>query len=272
MRQRSYLFVPGNRPERFTKALGSGCDAVIVDLEDAVSADAKDAARASVATWLSGQVSAHVRINAVGTPWFEDDLQMCCEAGVETLVLPKAERSVNISDIVARLRVHGHTPRIVPLIESAQGMWAAMDLARSEGVERLMFGTVDFQHDLGISGDDQELLHFRSHLVLVSRVAGLVAPIDGVTTAIADLQRLRADTLRGKRLGFGAKACIHPTQIGVVNDCYQAGADERAWAQRVIEAAGAAKGDAIAVDGHMVDRPVLARAEAILAGVGRNET
>lgn len=267
MTHRSYLFVPGNRPERFSKALASGCDAVILDLEDAVAADAKDAARAAVAGWLPGAPPVHVRINAAGTSWFEDDLQMCCDAGVNTLVLPKAERTVDIADIVARFRHAKRTPHIVLLIESALGMWDAMALACSEGVGRLMFGAIDFQHDLAIGADDQELLYFRSRLALVSRAAGLPAPIDGVTTAINDLPQLRADTLRGKRFGFGAKACIHPAQIEEVNSCYRASPQELAWAHRVIEAAGAAQG-AVAVDGQMVDMPVLARAQAILANSG----
>lgn len=260
-RPRSYLFVPGNRPERFAKALASGADAVVLDLEDAVASDGKEAARQAVAAWLPSAPPMHVRINSVATPWFEDDLQMCCEAGVHAIVLPKAEHTAYIADIAARTR--GGT-RILPMIETALGMWNAMDLARSEHVDRLVFGAIDFQLDLSISADNQELLYFRSQLVLVSRVAGLAPPVDGVTTALDNAEQVRADAMRAKRMGFAAKCCIHPAQVRPVNACFGASPEELSWARRVIDAAGAAQGAAIAVDGQMVDKPVLARAEAIL--------
>lgn len=258
---RSYLFVPGNRSERFPKALASGADVVVLDLEDAVAPYDKEAARHAVAAWLPSAPPMHVRINGVGTPWFEDDLQMCCEAGVHALILPKAEHTAYIADIAARTK--GRT-KILPMIESALGMWNAMDLARSEYVERLAFGAIDFQHDLSISADDQELLYFRSQLVLVSRVAGLVPPVDGVTTALDNPEQVSKDAMRAKRLGFGGKSCIHPAQIPQVNACFGVSPDELAWARRVLDAAGSAQGAAVAVDGQMVDKPVLARAEAIL--------
>ena len=140
----------------------------------------------------------------------------------------------------------------------------ALVLARAPRVERLAFGSLDFQLDLGIEGDDDELLSFRSQLVLTSRLAGIAAPIDGVTTSIGDSDRLRAETTRARRLGFGAKLCIHPGQVAIVNAAFAPRDEEIAWAKRVLEAARASEGAAVKVDGKMVDRPVILRAEAIV--------
>jgi citrate lyase subunit beta/citryl-CoA lyase len=127
-----------------------------------------------------------------------------------------------------------------------------------------MFGSIDFQLDLGIQGEDDELLYFRSNLVLVSRVAGLEAPVDGITAVFDSPDPVRADTLRARRLGFGGKLCIHPKQIPTVHECFRASKEDLAWAARVVEAAGKAGGAAVSLDGEMIDRPVVARAETIL--------
>ncbi|HEY0336466.1 MAG TPA: aldolase/citrate lyase family protein, partial [Burkholderiales bacterium] len=132
------------------------------------------------------------------------------------------------------------------------------------GVQRLVFGSIDFQLDLGITGEREELLYFRSGVVIASKLAQLQPPVDGVTVDIDDVARVREDTLYAKRLGFGGKLCIHPKQIAPVNDCFYPNADEVAWAQRVVDAAGAAEGGAVQVDGKMVDTPVLIKAQEIL--------
>ena len=258
---RSYLFVPGNRPERFDKACAAGADAIIVDLEDAVPPAEKAAARAAVARWMSPAQPVLVRINAAGTEWFAADLELCRSPGVAGVMLPKAER---IEDVLAVARAAGDRT-VLPLIETAVGFQHAQVIAKTQGVQRLAFGSIDFQLDLGIDGEGEELLHFRSHLVLVSRIAGVQPPVDGVSTALDDPERLRADTLRARRLGFGAKLCIHPKQVAIVNACFRPSADEIAWARRVLEAAGAAHGAAVAVDGKMVDLPVIRKAQEIVA-------
>jgi citrate lyase subunit beta/citryl-CoA lyase len=260
----SYLFVPGNRPERFAKACASGAHAVIVDLEDAVSPQEKDAARAAVASAMDAAQPVHVRINGADTEWFHDDVDMCRAAGrgIAGIMVPKAEQSDDLAWIASRV---GSRMPLLPLIETAQGMWNAEAIARQAGVQRLAFGSIDFQVDLGINGDGEELLHFRSQLVLVSRVAGIMAPLDGVTTAIDDAQRLQADTLKAYRLGFGGKLCIHPRQVETVNACFRPSREEEEWARRILEAASGADGAAVSVDGKMVDKPVLLRAQAILA-------
>jgi citrate lyase subunit beta/citryl-CoA lyase len=129
---------------------------------------------------------------------------------------------------------------------------------------------LDFQLDVGIQGDTDELLYFRSQLVLVSRLAGIAPPVDGINTEIDDPERLRARTLRARRLGFGGKLCIHPKQIAHVNACFRPTEEEILWAKGVLEAAAAAGGGAVAAQGQMVDRPVILRAEQIMREAGRD--
>ncbi|WP_063744712.1 HpcH/HpaI aldolase/citrate lyase family protein, partial [Paraburkholderia oxyphila] len=258
----SYLFVPGSRPERFERALSSGADAVIVDLEDAVEPSAKDAAREAIASWVSRCHPVLVRINARTTPWFEQDARLGALDGVAGIVLPKAECAEDVTSVVAIAR---RRVPVYPLIESAQGMWNAMAIARAPFVKRLMFGTLDFIADMDMPDDGEPLNHYRSQLALISRVAGIEAPVDGVTPDIHDLERIERDALNGKRLGFGAKLCIHPKQIEAVHRCYRPSEQELAWAARVADAASKAGAGAITVDGKMVDRPVMLRAQRMLA-------
>ncbi len=195
---RSYLFVPGNRPERSAKAYASGADAVIIDLEDAVPPDEKTASRANAAAWVSAEQPVLIRINGPGTEWFRDDIAMCRTPGVAGVVLPKAERTEDIERI---------GKPVLPIIETASGFWNVFALAHTPNADRLMFGSIDFQVDLGIHGEAEELLYFRSQLVLVSRIAGLPAPVDGITTVFHSPEAVRADTQRARRLGFGG-SCV----------------------------------------------------------------
>jgi citrate lyase subunit beta/citryl-CoA lyase len=252
---RSYLFVPGNRPDRFEKACGSGADAVIIDLEDAVPAAERAAARDYVKAWVSPIHPVLVRINGATTEWFKEDVALCSRPGITAVVLPKAERPEDVQAI---------GKPVVPIIETARGFWNAAALAHTPGVERLMFGSIDFQVDLGINGEGEELLYFRSQLVLVSRLAGLPAPVDGITAVFDSLDAVRADTGRARRLGFGGKLCIHPRQVAAVNEGFGPTLEEEAWANRVIEAVAKGGEAAISMEGEMVDRPVVARARAIL--------
>ncbi len=256
MTPRSYLFVPADRPERIGKALQSGADAVIVDLEDAVAPAAKAAARDALAGWLATAPAnaVWVRVNAAGTPWQDDDLRLCGHPAVRGVVLPKAEAPP------------APGKPVLALVETAAGFDALRAIASAPGVQRLLFGSIDFQVDLGIEGDDDALLFFRSQLVLASRLAGLDAPVDGVTTAIDDEAAIASDTARARRLGFGAKLCIHPKQVAAVNRGFTPSEAELGWARRVL--AAAESGGAVAVDGKMVDAPVLARARALLRRAG----
>ena len=257
---RSLLFVPGSRPERFDKALAAGASAVIIDLEDAVAPADKDAARAALAAWLRPHHAVIVRINSVDTAWFEHDLALCGQPGVAAVMVPKAERA----DTLARVTAAG-ARALLPLVESAAGLAALGSLAAAPGVLRLAFGAIDLQVDLGLrDATEDELLPFRLQLVLASRLAGIAAPVDGVSTAIDDEDQLRIDVQRARRLGFAGKLCIHPRQVAPVNRWLAPSEAELAWARQVLAAAAAAGGAAVAVDGKMVDKPVLLRAEALL--------
>jgi len=257
---RSYLFVPGDRPERFDKAMAAGADAVIVDLEDAVAPGDKEAARAHLRAWLSADHPVCVRINAAGSSWFADDLALCAHPGVAGIVLPKAERATDVEAVAG-----AGARSILPLVESALGLWNALALCRAPNVARLVFGAIDFCLDAGMVEGHESLLHARSQLVLVSRVAGIMAPVDGVTVALNDPDAVRVDTGRARALGFGAKLCIHPKQIHAVHAAFMPTAQELDWARRVRVAEGAA----VAVDGKMVDRPVRLLAEQLLAEADR---
>ncbi len=262
---RAWLFVPGHRPERFDKALASGADRVIVDLEDAVAPEVKDEARAALATWLAtAPAPVALRLNAADTPWFEADLALLAAPaapGLAAVVLPKAEDPA----VLARLAALRPSLALVPLVESALGLAQARALAAAPGVQRLAFGHIDFQVDLGLrEATEDELLPYRCELVLASRLARIAAPLDGVTVALDDAAALQTDVQRARRLGFGGKLCIHPRQVAAVQAAFRPGADEVAWAQRVLTAAAQAGGAAVALDGKMIDKPVMLRAEAIL--------
>ncbi|AJP48838.1 aldolase [Rugosibacter aromaticivorans] len=264
--QHSFLFVPGNRPERFIKALDSGADAIIIDLEDAVADAEKAAARTAImqAVFARPDVLVYVRINAVDTPWFLEDLTVLEHAGICGVFLPKAEYAENITQVRAQVRAQAAC-RVIPIIETATGLCHAQEIARASGVERLAFGSMDFQLDMNCDGSDTALLYARSQLVVISRWAGLLAPIDGVTLAMDDESRVVADARHAKALGMGGKLCIHPRQVGAVNTTWQPMPEEILWARKVLAAGGAAGANAVAVDGVMIDRPLLHKAQRILS-------
>ena len=264
--ERSFLFVPGNRPDRFDKAWNAGADAVILDLEDAVPAERKTAARQAVASWLSGDRPVFVRINGAATAEFGDDVAALTRPGLAGVLLPKAERRAEIAALSIMLP---ETARIIPIVESALGVWNALELASAPRVWRLAFGSLDFMLDTGIGGEGEELLYARTRIVLASRVAGILPPLDGVTTALEDEGRLAADVERSRRLGFGGKLCIHPRQVKAVNEGFQPTLGEVSWARGVVEACDARSGEAVRFEGGMVDRPVLERARRILEQASR---
>ncbi|MCB1619751.1 MAG: CoA ester lyase [Thiothrix sp.] len=256
---RAPLFVPGNRPERFAKAAASGADGMILDLEDAVAAEAKTAARTALRCDFTA-LPVMVRINAVQTPWHAADLLAVRQLPVAAVMLPKAEQPEAVAAVVAALE--GHAP-VVALIESAAGLAHARAIAALPGVERLAFGSVDFCADLGCAHQYAVLLPARFELVLASRLAGIAAPLDGVTTRLDDPAITQADARQARDLGMSGKLCIHPRQIVAVQAAFAPDAAEIDWAQRVL-----ASGDgAVAVDGAMVDEPVRIRARAILAAL-----
>lgn len=160
---------------------------------------------------------------------------------------------------------------MLPLIETALGVWEARALAEAPSVERLAFGSIDLQLDADIDGEGEEILYARSRLVLASRIAGILPPLDGVTTALEDPDKLARDVDRARRLGFSGKLCIHPRQIEAVNRGFSPSEAEVSWARRVLETVETTETGALKVDGEMIDRPVIERAKALLtrASVGR---
>ena len=266
---RTYLFVPGTRPERFTKALATGADAVVLDLEDAVAADDKAMARDAIAAWFATASTADrarivVRINDAGSSWFADDLLAMRAAGVGSALLPKAESAGQIAATQAALP----GASVLALIESARGV-AQVDSVASAGASRLVFGTLDFALDLDmdIGTDAGGLAYAASRIAIASRVAGLPAPVAGVTPQLDDEARLLADLADARRFGFGAKLCIHPKQVLPIHTALRPGAAALDWARRVL-AADAESPGAARLDGRMVDRPVVLQARRTLALAG----
>lgn len=265
MIDRSYLFVPGDRPERFDKAIASGAHTVILDLEDAVSPANKSSAREAVRVWLEATTQrVLIRINPISTPWFQDDCALLQYVAVQGIMLPKSEKVEELSALQPFLRAD---QTLIPLVETVAGVFQLAALSTAQQVLRLAFGTFDFMSDSGIQGDGPELDAIRTQFVLHSRHAGLQPPIDGVSLAIGDVDQLELDARRSRRWGFGAKLCIHPAQVPVVHAAFAPTEAEIAWAHRVVDAFAAGTEGAIAVDGKLVDKPIAMLAQSILDAI-----
>jgi citrate lyase subunit beta/citryl-CoA lyase len=267
----SFLFVPATQPERYGKALASGADGVIIDLEDAVGLDDKAKAREILKnTWSSISIDQKhrivVRCNAPGSSFYAADLVLAKELQVRHLMIPKTESRDHVNGAAEELK----NTAFIPMIETPLGLHHLNEIASAEQVLRLALGNLDMQVELGISCDDNEteIDTARFMLVLASKLAQIAPPLDGVTPSTDDEPRIFAHAQKAKRFGFGAKLCIHPKQIPIVKRAFTPSPEELDWAKRVISADKAAKGQAVKVDGKMVDRPVvmLARKILVLAG------
>ena len=268
----NFLFVPGTRPERFTKALNSGADAVIIDLEDAVAAQDKDSARNAIRTaWPTFTADEKkrliIRTNAPGTQFYSADLILAQELSVVCLLIPKAE---SLDQINGAAQILPNTA-LIPMIETALGLDHLKEIASSNQVLRLALGNLDLQADLGMVCDAQEteLQTARYQMVLASRLARITPPIDGVTPSTDNLARIEGDSQRAKRMGFGGKLCIHPKQIPAVKAAFMPTSEEIEWARKVIAADQASQGGAVKLDGRMIDRPVVLLAQRTLAIAGK---
>lgn len=255
---RSMLFVPGARSDRFEKASASGADEIVLDLEDGVAEEDKDTARQRVADWKAAGGRGVVRINPPGTEAYAHDIAAFAEAIGAGIMLPKA--TAQSTAVVARcLRPDSF---LLPIIESAQGVFEAVDICSTRGVKRAAFGNGDLAADVGLSHDNWPGLQWaRSTLVFASAAAGIAAPIDGVVTKVQDESLLAEECRSGRALGFGGKLSIHPTQVPAINTHYSPTAAEVEWAQRLL--AQATDAGASAVDGEMVDEAILRRARHI---------
>jgi citrate lyase subunit beta/citryl-CoA lyase len=268
-----FLFVPGTRPERFQKALDSGADAVILDLEDAIPEEEKELARNAIrSAWPSftqeqkGRLV--IRSNSPGSKFYSADLILAKELDITCILIPKSESPDQINGAALVLP----NTAIIPMIETALGLEHLREIANSNQVIRLALGNIDLQVDLGMTCgvDETELQTARFQIVLASRLAEIAPPIDGVTPSTDNIEQITHDAKRAKRMGFGAKLCIHPKQIAIVQAAFMPSQEDLVWAKRVIEADKASKGGAVKLDGRMIDRPVVVLAQRTLALAGKH--
>jgi len=258
------LFVPGSRPDRFVKADGSGADAVILDLEDAVVPADKDRARDAVVAHAAALKSrVVVRVNAIGTPWHAADVDAVRGLGDIAIMLSKAELPEDVASMARRI---GRSVDVIALVESAAGLANLSGILTAPGVVAVAFGSIDFALDLGCAHDRMTLLAARGEIVWRSRAADRVPPIDGITADLGSPDVTEDDARHAAMMGFGGKMVIHPKQIELIGRAFRPSEKEIAWAEEIV--AAASNGGAVQVKGEMVDRPVAERARRILDRAG----
>ena len=277
---RSLLFAPGNHARRVEKSLTLDADVVILDLEDAVAVAEKPATREKVAAAFraSRRALGYVRINAFDTPFCFEDLQAVVTRGVDGIVLPKVESPAQLVAVdwaVAALeRARGLAEGgidLMPIVETGRGMAALRDVARSgtRRVRRLSFGAGDYTLDVGMrwTPEERELDHARAAIVVESRAAGLDPPIDTVFIRLGRPEPFRRSAERARDLGFQGKLCIHPEQVGPVNEVFTPTGEEIARSERYVaafEEAEAGGSASIQVDGYFIDYPIVEKARRTL--------
>jgi len=284
---RTALFAPGSKDRMMTKALESGADAVILDLEDSVPIAAKAEARGLVARIIDGVAAAGrsgpvvtVRVNAAATGLLPDDLAAIVRPGLDAIFLPKAETVAEVQRTGALLDQyeaaqgmrHG-TVEVILMIESALGVYRCFDLIHaSPRVASTCIGVAqdgDLQTDLGCSWsiEGTELLYARSKVLLDTRAAGKAYPLDGVFSNLADEDALIKDSRLSARLGYVGRTVIHPKQIEPVRRAYAVPETEVAYYTKVVkefEAAEKIGTAAITIDGKLVDYAMFQRAKRVL--------
>lgn len=259
------LFCPADRPDRYAKA-ADRADAVILDLEDAVAAEAKDAARRAVATALPTLgANVLVRVNAADTPWFVDDVAMLRAEGHRAVMLPKAGSPDDLDGL--------EDFQVLAICETAAGVLAAPAIARHAACAALMWGGEDLIADLGGRSSRNAqgryypvVEHARFTVLLAAAAAGKVA-VDSVHIDIDDLGGLARESREAVDLGFGAKACIHPNHVPVIRQAFRPTPEMIAWATGVTTTARTAAG-VFRFEGRMIDGPLLRQAQAVLARAG----
>lgn len=260
MMDRSLLFVPGHRPERFDKAVASGAHKVVLDLEDAVSPASKHEARQNIGAWLMAGGQAMVRVNAADSEWHAEDIRMLQSMPGAGVMLPKACKD-SLASVINDLPGRS----VIGLLETVRGYMQLRGLCALEGLERIAFGSLDFGSESGIADEADALTVVRTNIVLESVYAGLKAPIDGVSAEFNDVDRIYLDAIRSKQLGFGGKLCIHPLQVAAVNNAFLPSFKEYEWALQVMVAFKESKGAATAINGKMIDKPVVDHAQRMIA-------
>lgn len=277
---RSKLFVPGSRPELFSKAMASSADAISIDLEDAVVEARKAEARGVVSSWLQARNRADsnklviVRVNAMDTPHFESDIAAVVRAGIDIVNLPKPDSADAVrtaSEQISKAeKANGvtHSVRLLLNIETPKSLREAVLLAKADArVMGLQVGLGDLFEPLGI--DRRDVAAVQQVLFAVRMAAGEagVDAYDGAFAHVADTEGYLAEAQMARRLGFSGKSCIHPSQITLANHVFRPTDAEIVHATQVVEAAaksGAAGIGAFIVNGRMIDAPFLRRAQQIL--------
>lgn len=284
---RSLLFAPASSPRKMQKALASDADAVIFDLEDSVAVAEKGAARQAAAALLAvpREKPVYVRINGTSTSECLLDLLEIVPAQPYGIILPKAESAAELVAVdwtIGQIEMRGRRRpagalELAPIVETARGLKAVDELAcASPRVKRIAFGAVDLALDMELDLRDEAgaLGPPRFAIARASRAAGLSGPVDTAWIDIPDLSGLRQSAERARAMGYRGKCCIHPSQIAVVNAVFTPNEAQRAAARRIVEAFEAAEASgvaAIAVDGAMIDYPVVEASRRLLAG-WREET
>jgi citrate lyase subunit beta / citryl-CoA lyase len=283
---RSYLYVPGDQARKLQRALASGADAIIADLEDAVAPSAKAGARRTVADWLATQLDGDqpelwVRVNS-SSRLLADDVHAVVGPAVTGVCLPKAHIPEQVRSLGALLATAEQRAglaegsiKVVPLLESAAGILSARVIAEQPRVRQLGLGELDLCAEVGIqpSPDERELLSIRVQVVLASAAAGLDPPIGPVSTDFGDLEALRHSTDALRRLGFGSRWAIHPAQVPVINQTFTPSPEQveaaRGLVQRYDGALDQGVGVCVDEDGRMVDEGVVRAARRTLARARR---
>jgi citrate lyase beta subunit len=276
---RSLLFVPGSRPDRFEKALAAGADSICIDLEDAVPPQDKAAARAGVIAWLEANSESYpdcaigVRMNGLDTlDGLKDIIAFSESKGRPNFfMIPKASSRSALANFEQLLQLCDLNQKRVALwavIETVTGLKNASDIAGTCGSRGgVLFGGADYSLAIGTSMDWEALFHARSTLATEARVTNGTL-MDVPYLNVKDEEGLRAECMRVKALGFDGKACIHPSQVAIVNEVFSPSEVELEWAKRVSEAFKSQDGRAVLMDGKMLDIPVYLRAERILSKAG----
>jgi citrate lyase subunit beta/citryl-CoA lyase len=275
---RSYLYVPGDDPRRIEKALATGADAVVIDLEDAVAPSRKEEARTNAAEVLGSEPArpTFVRVNAPGSELAARDIDAVAGIHLSGLRLPKVESPESVRLVAETLEGLRSEAGIQCLIESALGLELAFEIARShERVSGISIGEADLAADLGVR-DEAGLLYARSRIVSASRAAGLPGPIQSVYTRVNDLDGLRRSTEEGKSMGFVGRSAIHPSQVPIINEVFTPTEEEVAEAQELLDRlegeARSGTGAFVLEDGRFVDRAVVESARRTLAWRDREVT
>lgn len=272
--RRSRIYLPGNRPRMIQKGPGLGADAVILDLEDSVSPEQKDAARFLVTRAIDtinfGLSEVMVRINPVAHGGLID-LEKVLIAGPDSIVVPKCESKEDVLAVEdAITRANPKKPvSILPMIETAKGILSAYEVASASSmVDAITFGGEDFTQDIGATRTKggKEIFWGRSLVVIAAKAAGVQA-LDTVFSDIKDEEGLRSDTEEIKQLGFDGRAAIHPAQIEIIHECFAPSEKEMQNAANVLYAAEIARqeGKGVAVvRGKMIDKPIIERAQKLI--------